>query len=112
MEKQKVRYNYLVACFRAHSQPFDLIQSLKKRLNKGGKIFIAIPNFKSFDSKYYGKYWAGYDTPRHLWHFSRESIRLIAKKIITRFLRRRVFIWIQYMFHTCQRNINAAPFLY
>ena len=60
--------------------PFFLIQLLKKRLNKKGKIFIAIPNFKSFDSKYYGKYWAGYDTPRHLWHFSRKSIHLIAKK--------------------------------
>jgi len=61
--------------------PFILIQSLKKRLNKGGKFFIAIPNFKSFDSKHYGKYWAGYDTPRHLWHFSRESMHQIAKKI-------------------------------
>ena len=60
--------------------PFFLIQRLKKRLNKNGKIFVAIPNFKSFDSKYYGKYWAGYDTPRHLWHFSRKSIHLIAKK--------------------------------
>ena len=60
--------------------PFFLIQLLKKRLNKKGKIFVAIPNFKSFDSKYYGKYWAGYDTPRHLWHFSRKSIHLIAKK--------------------------------
>ena len=60
--------------------PFDLIQSLKKRLNKGGKIFIAIPNFKSFDSKYYGKYWAGYDTPRHLWHFSRKGMGLVAKE--------------------------------
>ena len=60
--------------------PFDLIQRLKKRLNKKGKIFVAIPNFKSFDSKYYGKYWAGYDTPRHLWHFSRKGIGLMAKK--------------------------------
>ena len=60
--------------------PFDLIQSLKKRLNKKGKIFIAIPNFKSFDSKYYGKYWAGYDTPRHLWHFSRERYTSNSKK--------------------------------
>ena len=60
--------------------PFDLIQSLKKRLNKKGKILIAIPNFKSFDSKYYGKYWAGYDTPRHLWHFSRKGLGLMAKE--------------------------------
>ena len=64
-----------------HTVDFLQIQRLKKRLNRGGKLFIAIPNFKSFDSKYYGEYWAGYDTPRHLWHFSRESIRLIAKKI-------------------------------
>ena len=60
--------------------PFDLIQSLKKRLNKKGKILIAIPNFKSFDSKYYGKFWAGYDTPRHLWHFSRKGMGLVAKE--------------------------------
>jgi len=63
----------------AHN-PFDLIKSLKKHLNKNGKIYIAIPNFKSYDSKYYGKYWAGYDLPRHLWHFSRKSIYQIAKK--------------------------------
>ena len=60
--------------------PFVLLQSLKKNLNKSGKIFIAIPNFKSFDSKYYRKYWAGYDLPRHLWHFSRRSIYQIAEQ--------------------------------
>ena len=60
--------------------PFILFQSLKKSLKKNGKIFIAIPNFKSFDSKYYGKYWAGYDLPRHLWHFSRKSIYQIAEQ--------------------------------
>jgi 2-polyprenyl-3-methyl-5-hydroxy-6-metoxy-1,4-benzoquinol methylase len=60
--------------------PFLLLQSLKKRLTKNGKIFIAIPNFKSYDSKHYGEYWAGYDLPRHLWHFSRKSINKIAKK--------------------------------
>lgn len=60
--------------------PFGLIEKLKKNLKKNGKIFIAIPNFKSFDCKYYGKYWAGYDPPRHLWHFSRKSIYLMADK--------------------------------
>ena len=60
--------------------PFLLIENLKENLNKNGEIFIAIPNYKSHDSKYYGKYWAGYDLPRHLWHFTRESIYQIAKK--------------------------------
>ncbi len=58
--------------------PFNLIESLKTNLRKSGKIFIAIPNFKSYDSKYYGKYWAGYDVPRHLWHFTRKSILKLA----------------------------------
>ena len=60
--------------------PFLLIENLKENLNKNGEIFVAIPNYKSHDSKYYGKYWAGYDLPRHLWHFTRESIYQIAKK--------------------------------
>ena len=79
---KKIKYEVIVLwhVLEHIHNPFDLIQRLKKRLKKKGKIFVAIPNFKSFDSKYYGKYWAGYDTPRHLWHFSRKGIGLMAKK--------------------------------
>src|SRR5690606_2817313 len=28
----------------------------------------------SYDAKYYGEFWAGYDVPRHLWHFSKVGI--------------------------------------
>lgn len=58
--------------------PLLLLGELKKTLNEKGKIFIAVPNFKCFDSKYYGEHWAGYDLPRHLWHFSRKAIHRIA----------------------------------
>ncbi len=47
---------------------------LKNNLNKDGVLFIAVPNFKSFDAEHYGKFWAAYDAPRHLWHFSQTSI--------------------------------------
>lgn len=40
-----------------------------------GALIIAVPNFKSFDARYYGKFWAAYDVPRHLWHFSKESMK-------------------------------------
>lgn len=43
-------------------------------LKQGGSLIIAVPNFKSYDAKYYKEYWAAYDTPRHLWHFSKSSI--------------------------------------
>ena len=50
------------------------INKLKALLEDDGALFIAVPNFKSYDAKHYGEFWAAYDVPRHLWHFSRNSI--------------------------------------
>lgn len=46
----------------------DKIRSL---LSTGGILVIAVPNPQSYDANYYGKYWAAYDLPRHLYHFTR-----------------------------------------
>jgi SAM-dependent methyltransferase len=50
------------------------IPELISKLKVGGKLFIAVPNHTSFDAKYYGEFWAAYDVPRHLWHFSPNSM--------------------------------------
>jgi len=50
------------------------ISELKRILKEEGVVFIAVPNFNSHDAKYYGEYWAAYDVPRHLWHFSKTAI--------------------------------------
>jgi 2-polyprenyl-3-methyl-5-hydroxy-6-metoxy-1,4-benzoquinol methylase len=55
--------------------------SLFKRLLKpNGKLIIAVPNHKSYDASYYKEFWAAYDVPRHLWHFSQNSIKLLFSK--------------------------------
>ena len=46
-----------------------LIQ-LNLLLEKDGRLIIALPNPESADAKHYGKCWAAYDVPRHLYHFS------------------------------------------
>lgn len=51
-----------------------IIDKLSELLKEGGFLIIAVPNYKSYDAAYYGKYWAAYDVPRHLWHFSQKSI--------------------------------------
>lgn len=43
-------------------------------LKPNGRLVIAVPNFKSYDANYYKNFWAAFDVPRHLWHFSQNSI--------------------------------------
>ncbi len=53
----------------------ETIFNLKKLLKPEGVLVVAAPNFKSYDAEHYTKYWAAYDVPRHLWHFSQTAIR-------------------------------------
>ena len=50
------------------------ILQLQKLLKEDGLLVIAVPNFRSYDAKKYQQFWAAYDVPRHLWHFSKNSI--------------------------------------
>lgn len=67
----------------------DYMERLKTLLRTSGKIFIAVPNYQSLDAGVYKNFWAAYDVPRHLYHFSplsiqklveRHGLRLAAKK--------------------------------
>lgn len=49
------------------------IIELEQLLKKDGLLIIAVPNFQSYDAKYYREFWAAYDVPRHLSHFSQNS---------------------------------------
>jgi 2-polyprenyl-3-methyl-5-hydroxy-6-metoxy-1,4-benzoquinol methylase len=57
------------------------ISVLKKLLKPNGRLVIAVPNYKSFDAMYYKNFWAAYDVPRHLWHFSQTSISKLFSKV-------------------------------
>ena len=57
------------------------ISILKSLLKSNGTLIITVPNYKSYDAKYYKEFWAAYDAPRHLWHFSQSSIsKLVVKE--------------------------------
>lgn len=48
----------------------EYLDKIRSLLKPKAKLFIAVPNYTSFDAKYYGEFWAAYDVPRHLYHFS------------------------------------------
>lgn len=49
-------------------------------LKPNGRIIIAVPNYTSYDANFYKKYWAAYDVPRHLYHFSPEAMNALLKQ--------------------------------
>lgn len=48
---------------------------LDRLLKKDGVLIIALPNHHSYDARFYKSYWAGYDAPRHLFHFNQLTVR-------------------------------------
>jgi 2-polyprenyl-3-methyl-5-hydroxy-6-metoxy-1,4-benzoquinol methylase len=50
------------------------LTTLKSILKANGVMFVAVPNYQSFDAAHYKQFWAAYDVPRHLYHFSKKSM--------------------------------------
>lgn len=57
-----------------------LIKTHHSKLQSEGVLAIAVPNHQSFDAKFYKEYWAAYDVPRHLWHFTENDVTTLAKQ--------------------------------
>jgi ubiquinone/menaquinone biosynthesis C-methylase UbiE len=56
------------------------LNSFHKLLKPNGRLIIAVPNYTSYDAKFYGSYWAAYDVPRHLYHFSPLAITALTNR--------------------------------
>ncbi|MFD2517369.1 class I SAM-dependent methyltransferase [Salinimicrobium flavum] len=64
-----------------HVPDLDIqIAELDRLLKRDGLLVIAVPNYNSYDAILYKEFWAAYDVPRHLYHFSRHSIRKVFRK--------------------------------
>lgn len=59
--------------------PAETLRWIRAKLNSGGALIIAVPNYESPDAKHYGRFWAAWDVPIHYWHFSKSSVTELAK---------------------------------
>jgi len=61
----------------------DPSKALKKSyelLNNNGEVIIGIPNVESFLFKMFKQNWYPLDTPRHLYHFSPKTLKMLLEK--------------------------------
>jgi SAM-dependent methyltransferase len=56
------------------------LSQIHKLLQQEGRLVIAVPNYTSGDAKAYGSFWAAYDVPRHLYHFSPAAMKALLRK--------------------------------
>lgn len=58
----------------------ETIHKIKEIITPEGIVVLALPNCRSYDAAFYKGWWAAYDIPRHLWHFSPESLEKLLGK--------------------------------
>ncbi len=58
----------------------NYIQTFFSLLKDDGMLLIAVPNYTSYDANEYAEFWAAYDVPRHLYHFSPQSMKTLLQQ--------------------------------
>lgn len=59
----------------------EMLEVFNKKLKDKGLLIIAVPNPTSYDALHYKEFWAAYDVPRHVYHFTKNGMQnLISKK--------------------------------
>lgn len=58
----------------------EVVSKLNNILKPEGFLVLALPNYNSYDAKVYKEHWAAYDVPRHLWHFTPNTVEKLLTK--------------------------------
>lgn len=52
----------------------DILKIFHNKLKTKGLLIIAVPNPSSYDAEKYKEFWAAYDVPRHVFHFTKSGM--------------------------------------
>ncbi len=56
------------------------LNHISRLLKQDGMLVIALPNCSSADAQFYKEFWAAYDVPRHIWHFTPAHVKTLFEK--------------------------------
>jgi SAM-dependent methyltransferase len=60
-------------------QPLAALRAAYRLLTNGGRLIITAPNFDGLGSRWFGPWWYGLDVPRHLTHFTEDTLQLMLR---------------------------------
>jgi SAM-dependent methyltransferase len=63
------------------ADPIGVLREMKRVLQPTGVLILACPMADSIESRLFGRYWAGYDLPRHLFVYTRNSLREVLSSV-------------------------------
>ena len=62
------------------TNPYDLLKNICKKLKKGGKLFLALPNMEGFDFQILWKIGTHFYPPSHLVYFRKSTIHYLIER--------------------------------
>ena len=70
----------VITCFDVLEHVYDprlVVTKVSKWLKPNGIFYVLVPNVDSAEARVFGSYWHGLELPRHLFHFSPASLKLL-----------------------------------
>ena len=61
--------------------PRQVLAKVAEWLKTGGVFYVLVPNIDSAEARVFGSYWHGLELPRHLSHFSPDSLKFLAGSV-------------------------------
>ena len=112
--KNEIKNNYdIITMWHSLEHIHNLDESfirINKTLKNEGYLIIAVPNINAAEISYFKSKWAAYDAPRHLYHFSLDSITNLLDKHGFRIIRHTGII--QDTFYNIYLSLERKYFLY
>ncbi len=90
--------------------PLSVLTQCAQLLKPGGKLIVAVPNFQSWQARVFGGSWFHLDVPRHLTHFSPQSLRSTLKTTSLRLDSIRYTSWEHDPYGWVQSTLNRMGF--
>lgn len=82
LKKGNLSFDFITLWHVLEHQPnfMEGLDQYHRLLDDQGYLIIAIPQYESFDARHYRQWWAAYDLPRHLFHFSQKTLEEAARQ--------------------------------